>query len=154
LCLLSIGIRKKQPFHSSNRISGSPLQLIHSNIWTSPIFSLTGFKYYAAFIDDYSRFTWIYPIHHKSETFYIFTKFKLLVENQFSTKIKQLQSNRGSEYTSLQFQSFLAQHGIALKKNVSLHLSPKWSCRKKAKTHPRNWFNLISPCSSLQQILG
>jgi hypothetical protein len=57
--------------------------------------SISGFKYYVVFIDDWSRFTWIYPLHRKSEVFENFIKFKLLVENQFSTKIKQIQSDGG-----------------------------------------------------------
>jgi transposase InsO family protein len=112
-----LGKAKKTPFQASNRVSESPFQLIHTDLWTSPIPSISGFKYYVAFIDDYSRFTWIYPLHHKSETFDIFAKFKVLVENQFSTKIKQLQSDGGGEYTSLQFQSFLTQHGIQFRKS-------------------------------------
>jgi len=76
-----LGKGKKHPFSASTRVSTSPLQLIHTDFWTSPVLSITGFKYYVAFIDDFSRFTWIYPLHHKSETFPTFVKFKTLVEN-------------------------------------------------------------------------
>jgi transposase InsO family protein len=107
---------KKLPFHASTRVSTFPLQLTHTEIWTSPILSHTGFKYYIVFIDDFSRFAWIYPLHQKSEAFTIFTQFKALVENQFSTSIKQLQFDGGGEYTSLQFQNFLTKHGIAFRK--------------------------------------
>jgi hypothetical protein len=111
-----LGKGKKLPFHASIRVSTFPLQLIHTDIWTSPILSHTGFKYYIVFIDDFSRFTWLYPLHQKSEAFPIFTQFKALVENQFSTSIKQLQFDGGGEYTSLQFQNFLTKHGIAFRK--------------------------------------
>jgi hypothetical protein len=111
-----LGKGKKQYFHTSNRISTHPLQLIHSDLWTSPIASITGFKYYVAFIDDFSRYTWIYPLHRKFDTFDTFIKFKTLVENQFSISIKQFQSDGGGEFTSLQFQSFLTEHGIAFRK--------------------------------------
>jgi hypothetical protein len=43
--------------------------------------SINGYKYYVIFLDDWSRFTWIYPLHHKFEVFENFFKFKLLVEN-------------------------------------------------------------------------
>jgi transposase InsO family protein len=112
-----LGKGKKQPFHASNRISTAPLQLVHSDIWTSPILSNTGFKYYIAFIDDFSRYTWIYHLHQKSDAFSTFVKFKALVENQFSHPIKQFQFDGGGEYTSLQFQSFLTQHGIDFRKS-------------------------------------
>jgi hypothetical protein len=83
-----LGKSKRQPSHASNRISHQPLDLIHSDIWTSPMQSISGYKYYVIFVDDWSRFTWIYPLHHKSDVFANFVKFKLLVENQFSSKIK------------------------------------------------------------------
>jgi hypothetical protein len=148
-----LGKGKKQPFLASNRVSEFPLQLIHTDLWTSPIPSITGFKYYVAFIDDYSRFTWIYPLQHKSETFDIFTKFKLLVENQFSTKIKQLQSDGGGEYTSLQFQQFLTQHGINFRKFCP-YTSPQNGLAERKLRHTRNWTDPFSPCTSFKSVLG
>jgi hypothetical protein len=61
---------------------------------------MSGYKYYVLFVDDYSRYSWIYPLHAKFETFATFLKFKALVENQFSTTIKQLQSDGGGKYTT------------------------------------------------------
>lgn len=52
------------------------------------------------------------PLINKSEVFNSFVKFKLFVEKQFSTVIKQFQTDNGGEYTSLQFKNFLTQHGI------------------------------------------
>jgi hypothetical protein len=112
-----LGKSKKQSFSASNRVSLSPLQLIHTDIWTSPVISISGYKYYIIFVDDFSRFSWIYPLHTKSETYDVFLKFKILVENQFSTTIKELQSDGGGEYTSLLFQSFLKANGIVHRKS-------------------------------------
>jgi len=67
--------------------------LIHSDVWQSPVISHREFKYYVLFIDDYSRFTWLYTMKCKPEVYGIFTKFKLLVENLFNCKIKMFQSN-------------------------------------------------------------
>lgn len=112
-----LGKSKRQSFSSSTRISTHPLQLIHTDVWTSPVPSVSGYKYYVIFIDDFSRFSWIYPLYAKSEVFDQFVKFKLMVENQFSTTIKQLQSDGGGEYNSLQFQSFLTKSGIIHRKS-------------------------------------
>jgi hypothetical protein len=95
-----LGKCKQQPSNISNRVSKQPLDLIHSNVWSSPIQSIRGYKYHVIFIDDFSRFTWIYPLHHKSEVFEHFVKFKILAENQFTSKIKQLQFDGGDEYNS------------------------------------------------------
>ena len=42
--------------------------------------SLSGYVYYASFIDDYSRKTWIYFFKKKDEVFETFKEFKYLVE--------------------------------------------------------------------------
>jgi hypothetical protein len=112
-----LGKGKRLPFSSSNRVSITPLQLIRSDVWTSPVHSVTGYKFYVIFVDDHSRFIWVFPLHHKSEVFNNFVKFKLLVENQFSIKIKQFQSDGGGEYNSIQFQAFLQKNGIVHRKS-------------------------------------
>jgi transposase InsO family protein len=103
---------KQLPFPSSTRVSTAPLQLIHTDVWCSPVVSLSGFRYYVIFIDDFSRYSWLYPLSQKSDVFTSFMKFKSLVENQFSTQIKQLQSDGGGEFLSKQFTSLLETNGI------------------------------------------
>jgi hypothetical protein len=58
-------------------------------------------KYYVGFIDDSSRFTWIYLIHHKSEVFKFFKEFQCLVERMFNRKIIPMQTDWGGEYERL-----------------------------------------------------
>ena len=130
------------------------MELIHSDIWTFLIQSISGCKYHVVFIDDFSRYAWIYPLYQKSKVFDTFVKFKLLVETQFSTKIKQFQLDGGGEYTSVHFQSFLTKNGILHRKSCPYTSPPKWSCWKKTQTYLRNWFDLLSSFSSFQPILG
>ena len=52
-----IGKSKQFPFSDSSRATLSPLDLIHSNIWVSPIVSSEVHRYYVLFIGDYSSFT-------------------------------------------------------------------------------------------------
>jgi hypothetical protein len=103
---------KKLPFLDSHLISTHPLVLIHSDVWTSPIMSPGGCKFYVLFIDDHSRFSWLYPLRHKSEVLSCFVKFKNLVENLFSCKIKQIQTDNGGEYVFAAFKLFTDTHGI------------------------------------------
>lgn len=52
-------------------------------------------------------------IHYlKNLIFLCFIKFKGLVENIFSCKIKQFQTDNGGEYLSNNFKQFLKTHGI------------------------------------------
>jgi len=49
------------PFKSSSIHAKEPLELIHSDVWGPvPILSPSNFKYYVLFIDDSSRFSWIF----------------------------------------------------------------------------------------------
>jgi len=40
-----------------------------------------------SFIDDYSRYTWIYLLKRKSDVFQVFHNFQNLVERKFGRKI-------------------------------------------------------------------
>jgi hypothetical protein len=109
-CLLAKS--KCLPFTTSNNVTTAPLELIHSDLWSSPISSLSGCRYYVIFIDNFSRFSWIYPMHKKSETFDYFVKFKCLAKNMISQKIKSFQSNGEGEFISNKFSQFLKPNGI------------------------------------------
>ncbi|GAU51268.1 hypothetical protein TSUD_412550 [Trifolium subterraneum] len=91
------------PFKPSSSHVQEPLALIHSDVWgPAPILSPSGFKYYVHFIDDFSRFTWIFPLKQKSDTIHAFIQFKNLAENQFNKKIKIIQCDGGGEYKAVQ----------------------------------------------------
>jgi histone deacetylase 1/2 len=95
------------PYPRSTSASTSPLQLVYSDVW-GPAPSSVGRKtYYVSFIDDYSKFVWIYFLKHKSEVFQIFHNFQKLVERQFNCKILTMQTDWGGEYQSLN--SFLSR---------------------------------------------
>ena len=68
-------------------------------------------KYYVSFIDDFSKFTWIYLLKNKSEVFQKFHDFQNLVERQFDRKILAMQTDWGGEYEKLN--SFFTQVGIS-----------------------------------------
>ncbi|KAB2629407.1 hypothetical protein D8674_034202 [Pyrus ussuriensis x Pyrus communis] len=99
-------------FHSSEHYAKSPFELIHSDVWMSPILLVSGFRYYVLFTDDYTRYTWIYPMRNKSEVFTHFNTFLTLIYNQFSTMVKIFQSDGGKEYDNLSFRTLCAQKGI------------------------------------------
>lgn len=54
------------------------------------------------FVDDFSRFTWIYPLKQKFETVQAFIQFKGLVGNQYNKRIKVIQCDGGGEYKLVQ----------------------------------------------------
>ncbi|RVX11445.1 Retrovirus-related Pol polyprotein from transposon TNT 1-94 [Vitis vinifera] len=65
-----------------------------------------------SFIDDHTRYTWLYPLRRKSDFFECFLKFQILVENQLERRIKIFQSDGGGEFQSIKFQNHLSKCGI------------------------------------------
>ena len=54
-------------------------------------------------------------MHQKSETFTKFQEYNTSVEKQLGVHIKELRSDRGSEYLSGEFKSYLTQERIVSK---------------------------------------
>ena len=83
-----LGKMHQLPFNRSEIKSKSPLEMVYSDIWgPSPMVSTTGHRYYISFVDDYTRFTWLFPIALKSDALPVFLRFKTQVELQFHTHI-------------------------------------------------------------------
>ena len=101
------------PYSHNEHRSSNVLDLIHCDIWgPSPVKSNLGFVYYVLFIDDYSRFIWLYPLKLKSDFYDTFIQFQNFVENQYSTRIKIFQSDGGAEFTSNCFKAHIRTFGI------------------------------------------
>ena len=89
------------------------LGLIHSDInGPIPITYMNGSNYIMNFIDDFSRYTWVFFLKKKSEVCEKFLELKALIENASGLKIKILRSDNGGEYSSNEFLHILSQSGI------------------------------------------
>uniref|UniRef100_A0A2N9HXG0 Integrase catalytic domain-containing protein n=1 Tax=Fagus sylvatica TaxID=28930 RepID=A0A2N9HXG0_FAGSY len=98
-------------FHSIER-SSDPLELIHSDVCDLKFVQTRGGrKYFVTFIDDCTRYCYVYLLRSKNEALESFIHYKKEVENQLNKKIKVLRSDRGGEYES-PFGEFCSQHGI------------------------------------------
>lgn len=65
---------------------------------SSPSPSSCGYLYYIAFVDAYTRFTWIYFLNAKSDALHAFTQFHSQIQTQYSEKLKAVQSYFGGEF--------------------------------------------------------
>ncbi|RVW15878.1 Copia protein [Vitis vinifera] len=75
------------------------LELIHTDICGPyPTASWNGQQYFITFIDDYSRYGYLFLIHEKSQSLDVFKTFKAEVELQLNKRIKSVRSDRGGEY--------------------------------------------------------
>jgi transposase InsO family protein len=105
------------------------LELIHTDICGPfPIESVDGFDLFIIFTDNYSRYDYIYPIKHRSESLGKFKIFKTEVENEHNLKIKVVRSDRGGEYhgkhttygqISGPFAKYLQENGIVARYSMS-----------------------------------
>ena len=94
--------------------------LIHSDIsGPMPTTSMNGSRYFLTFIDDFSRYTWVFFIKKKSEVLEKFTELKALIENASGKKIKILRSDNDREYVSNELLHICSQIGIQIQ-----HLVP------------------------------
>lgn len=65
-------------FSITNIKTSAPLELIHTDLWgTSSTISVIDFRYYISLLDDFSRYTWIFPLKVKSEALAAFAQFKI-----------------------------------------------------------------------------
>jgi hypothetical protein len=102
--------------------SSGVLEIIHTDICGSfNVKYVDGFNSFITFIDNFSFYGYIYPIHERSEALDKFKIFKAEVENQHNVKIKVVHSDRGGEYygrhtpygqISGPFAKFLEENGI------------------------------------------
>jgi transposase InsO family protein len=102
------------PHHVKNiMITIRPLEMLHIDLF-GPItyISIGGNKYGLVIIDDYSRFTWIFFLHDKSEIQEVLKKFLKRAQNEFDAKVKKIRSDNGSEFKNTQVEDYPDQEGI------------------------------------------
>jgi len=92
------------PFSTSHTYSNHSFELIHCDIW-GPFSSSSsnGSKFFLTIVDDFTRFTWVYLMHHKSQTRMLLESFYHLIETQFNSKIKCFRTDNGSEFLMTDF---------------------------------------------------
>ncbi|XP_052625020.1 uncharacterized protein LOC111912222 [Lactuca sativa] len=100
------------PFNKSMSCSTAPFDIIHSDVWgPAPVSTKGGSTYYVSFIDDYTRYTWVYLMKHRSDLFDIYSNFRALVKTQHSAVIQCFRCDLRGEYTSNDFTQLLASDG-------------------------------------------
>ncbi|GJX23326.1 retrovirus-related pol polyprotein from transposon TNT 1-94 [Tanacetum coccineum] len=89
-----------------------PLDMIHTDICDlKSLPTKGGNKYFITFIDDCTKYCYVYLLKSKDEAIDKFVLYKTEVENQLGQKIKVVRSDRGGEYVS-PFADLCAKHGI------------------------------------------
>jgi transposase InsO family protein len=113
----------------------SLLELIHSDItgpFPHPLISKV--KYVLTFIEDFSRYTWVYFLKLKSEVFECLKDIKHLVENQTGKRIKKLHTDNGGEYVNKDVEHVCSESSIALQHTVPYTTQQNGVAERKNKT--------------------
>ena len=81
----------KRPFSAKGERSKEPLQLVHSNVYGQlSVQTKGGYEYFVTFIDDYSRYDYVYLMHKKSKTFGKFRELMVEDEKRLGNSLKTL----------------------------------------------------------------
>jgi hypothetical protein len=75
------------PFSPSSSSTSAAFQLVHCDLWTAPMSSLSGFKYYLIIIDDFTHYMWTFPLRLKSDVHQTFSHFHAFIRTHHHTNI-------------------------------------------------------------------
>ena len=70
-----------------------------------PVRKITNFAFrcFVVFVDDYSRYSWIFNMKDRSKLLQVYSNFAKMVKTQFSKRIKIFRSDNALEYTQYDF---------------------------------------------------
>jgi transposase InsO family protein len=107
-------------FFSTSRV----LELLHMDLFGPTTYeSLGGNLYCLVIVDDYSRYTWTFFLHDKTEVAACFKKFAKRAQNEFDVKIKKIRSDNSKEFDNINIEAYCDEVGI--KHEVSSTYTPQ-----------------------------
>lgn len=75
-----------------------PFDIVHCDLWTSPLASSFRHKYYLLVLDVFTKFLWTFPLTYKYQVYSVFLQFRALIRTQFERDIKNIQYENGGEF--------------------------------------------------------
>ena len=107
------GKQHRTKFPSSDWRAGELLGLVHRDVCGKMNEkSLGGAEYFLSFIDDKTRYVWVYFLQTKGEVYKKFLEWKAMVELATEKRLKAIRTDNGGEYTSRKFQEYLKTEGV------------------------------------------
>jgi hypothetical protein len=102
-------------FSSSSNRAAKAFYLIHLDLWTSLIVSVSGSQYHLVILDDFTHYLWTFPLKLKSDTFTTLSNFFAYVATQFGSTVKAIQCDNGREFDNSSTWTFLLSKGTQLR---------------------------------------
>ncbi|GAA0164165.1 hypothetical protein LIER_39731 [Lithospermum erythrorhizon] len=89
------------------------LELKHMDMMEpTQVENIRGKKYFYVYVDDFSRYTWVEFLREKLDTFEVFKKLILQVQNKKEQHVVRIRSDPRKEFENSKFVEFCAIEGI------------------------------------------
>ena len=91
---------RSRKFHTKRREFPTKKEIMISySIW-GPHKTPTHFgkRFFLTIVDDYTRYTWLFLMNHKSETKHLLESFIIFAQNQFQASIKTICVDNGLKF--------------------------------------------------------
>ncbi|GKD39910.1 putative ribonuclease H-like domain-containing protein, partial [Tanacetum coccineum] len=99
----------------------APLQLLHMDLFGPTSIRSIDHKYYSLVVtDDFSRFTWVFFLGTKDETYGILKDLITFIENQLSKKVKAIRCDNRTEFKNSKLIELCSSKGIRRDYNSKL----------------------------------
>jgi hypothetical protein len=109
-----VGKQRRAPFSTQARhCVSSILNLVHGDL-CGPVTPVTPDekRYFLLLVDDMSRYMWLHLIASKDQAPAEIINFKVTIEVETEKKLKVLQTDRGGEFTSVEFRQYCTERGV------------------------------------------
>ncbi|CAI7836406.1 unnamed protein product, partial [Closterium sp. NIES-53] len=107
------GRQRAAPHSSSFPPTTAPLQTLHMDVWgPAQVPGQGGERYFLLVVDDYTRYTTVFPLQSKAEVRSVLIRWIRAVRRQFRARFQQdlpflrLHSDRGGEFSSSLLEEF------------------------------------------------
>jgi transposase InsO family protein len=90
-----------------------PLELLHMDLFGPTTYASAGGNLYClVIVDDFSRYTWVFFLHDKSEVATIFKMFAKKAQNELDCKIKKIRSDNRKKFNNTNIHEYCDEIGL------------------------------------------
>ena len=107
-----LGKQSRLPFPVSEAERKKPLELVHVDVAGPLMPSSDKHRFFLTMLDDYSGFSLVKPLVHKSDVKGALQAMFVLLETQLGSQVKCVRSDRGGEFVNRELGSWFESRGI------------------------------------------
>ena len=111
-CVFGKATRSVIPKQRSSSRAQNCLDLVYSDVCGPlEVQSVGGSRYFITYVDDHSNWVVVFTMRNKSEAFAKYKLYEQFAQTHTGREVKVLRTDRGGEYLSTQFKSYLDSNG-------------------------------------------